>query len=1061
VSDEKREADLERKRVTKMWNRMAADCGRLLSGYKAHCHSKARGIDIVRALLAATARAQPLPTALSPDLPGIQHFQVKLHERLPTSNVLVLGEGDERILRVAPSDRPEDLNLVGHALLRSAKSRTNSRKRYIAADASVGGDKDRPLSELWRLRKADPVLQQVLRAWKRLPGNAGLGDYHVLDHLQALMNEAKPVRTYAPNPQHTNNRHPIELFALRVPGIAREIRVLRRLDGTRLADVHIAPIEDWQLLGVLDQMGRSEIKSESIRQALQAAPETEGERPLRYVNGPIVKQLKEAFEAFQRARQGSYKARHGAAAFVEHLNALCEAAGRGVLVDKASNIRRYIVLPEGSAKPVTLLRRTDERGLAAIRRIRADLSDQAEVVKQLLQRKHLSARRIELRMEAVKATGTASAPRLSPSTEPAGSNARVPQEASELVDLLERVLENKRQGKALLEGVAQATGIPDTEARAWLNADGTLKRSVYKIPRLRGYFELRDELCGLLADLGDTNPQRLPGRPTAAHLVRVLEARIERPEANLGELAHITSLNVEALRTSFTYQDVRLKSGNGALRMLVDYCEHRDALQDAIARAGDLERAATLPVAETPAETFLRRLEGQAYALRLVMSELQADPTLDLAEAVARVSVSIELKDVARRVIGPGGVLRPPDEIVEDLPGLNQALQAAVQPLLAQIAQPPRSNGLSVQLLRRRGPYPAKLVLVNETREAPKSGPAVDYGRRNPTDLEGLYANSPRLIVPPRSFRHERLKQVLRWLSTVIKSQFQGAREVQAYWDTAHGELWLASNISTINRKIADFLANGGLRQMLQEFEPDSFVSREARHAWKLRRLLVDEEPGAAAARPLLAALANGKIRVPTETVIGANTGVPIELHAERRIKRAFEAAHRDEGLKMNWKLVAGTMRPCGTCAKDLGLPANAHRGPFWVSHAGREGYDLDQVIRENIEASIGTFATRTIGGKLNVTANTDSDSDAQGHVHDGRPGKRKVTFLRPAPAPKRLPMPGPSSSAGEKSASASAPGSASRSPTASSEPEAPAVAADLAFLNDHLDPSRWAWPKG
>ena len=256
--------------------------------------------------------------------------------------------------------------------------------------------------------------------------------------------------------------------------------------------------------------------------------------------------------------------------------------------------------------------------------------------------------------------------------------------------------------------------------------------------------------------------------------------------------------------------------------------------------------------------------------------------------------------------------------------------------------------------------------------------------------------------MPPRSYRQERQKQGLRWLSTFLKSRFDKATEVQAYWDAPRGELWVSSNNTGANGEIEAFLKNGGLAQALEELEEDTHASREIRHASRLRQMMKDEGARPPQAREMLAALFAGQVRVPTEAIFNSGSGQRIELHAERRIKQAFEQQHGEGSLDR--RLVAGTMRPCGICAKDLGLPASARRGPFWMSRAATEGHDLVAHAEHDREAGIGTYATRTRDGTLTVAYNTDSDDGTDLDTRDSTLGKRG-TRDRPAGAGEAKPV--------------------------------------------------------
>jgi hypothetical protein len=152
--------------------------------------------------------------------------------------------------------------------------------------------------------------------------------------------------------------------------------------------------------------------------------------------------------------------------------------------------------------------------------------------------------------------------------------------------------------------------------------------------------------------------------------------------------------------------------------------------------------------------------------------------------------------------------------------------------------------------------------------------------------------------------------------------------------------------------------------------------------------MMKDESVRPAQSREMLAALFSGQVRVPRGAIFNPS-GQRIELHAERRIKQAFEEEHGEASLDR--RLVAGTMRPCGICAKDLGLPASARRGPFWMSRAATEGHDLVAHAEHDRDAAIGTYATRTRDGTLTVAYNTDSDDGTDLDDRDSRLGKRPV----------------------------------------------------------------------
>jgi hypothetical protein len=121
--------------------------------------------------------------------------------------------------------------------------------------------------------------------------------------------------------------------------------------------------------------------------------------------------------------------------------------------------------------------------------------------------------------------------------------------------------------------------------------------------------------------------------------------------------------------------------------------------------------------------------------------------------------------------------------------------------------------------------------------------------------------------------------------------------------------------------------------------------------------------------------------------------GRKIDLHAERRIKEAYA---RDSGKALNSQFLAGTMRPCGICAKDLDLPPSVHRGPFWLSRAGQAFYNAHEVVEENVARSVGTYASAGTGVNPSVNYNTDSDSEAEDGVRSKGKAKRKAPSEHP-----------------------------------------------------------------
>ncbi|HET9644131.1 MAG TPA: hypothetical protein VFP68_12405 [Burkholderiaceae bacterium] len=589
-------------------------------------------------------------------------------------------------------------------------------------------------------------------------------------------------------------------------------------------------------------------------------------------------------------------------------------------------------------------------------------------------------------------------------TQAAGKPRRLA-EAQQLVDLLKHVCENKRLNRPLLQDVEKATGISDMQARMWIKPDGTLRRMARAVCDLRGYANWREELCHLLNQLGD--PTELPGWLTVAELVDLFKAHKEHPDATPAALARVLGKNAYSVKLVFNGRHFVLSDNR--LRSLPDYGEYWQALKKAMRDSGHASLANHLPEPETLPETFLRQLDEHLYLIRLVMSEMQSDGSLAVEDAARSVTASLEVKELARRLLTSKGELRSVDEVATDVAGLDpeqlQTLQQQLQRLQTKVVT---ANGMVTRMVKGSGQRPAKVFIVHEPE---KAAPSNVSRQQQLKVLESLYKDDRRLVAKPRSYRGEPEKQVLRWLATVVKTfataQKARAREVQAYWDAEEATVWLSSNKVTANRQLAKLLENTTLIEAMNNEAPQNATPRTMRHVSKLQRALAGTVPeGDDAGKPgtakekrdaVLKAICAGRIRIPTEEIISDKTGKPADLHAERRIRKSFEEAHKKGGRKIDWRLMSGVMRPCGTCAKDLGLPPEAHRGPFWISQGAQAGYDIEEAIRESVEAGIGTTVSELREGGLDLYANTDSESgessesDFEADVHTRRRGKRKA----------------------------------------------------------------------
>ncbi|RLM20194.1 hypothetical protein BIY29_15695 [Brenneria alni] len=253
----------------------------------------------------------------------------------------------------------------------------------------------------------------------------------------------------------------------------------------------------------------------------------------------------------------------------------------------------------------------------------------------------------------------------------------------------------------------------------------------------------------------------------------------------------------------------------------------------------------------------------------------------------------------------------------------------------------------------------------------------VERMRGGPQTLESVYANSPELIRPPRSYESDRERQVLRWLCSALLNAFPASKEVQAYYDRASDEIWISSNSRGANRKIRMLLNEGGLQGELQNQIQagkgnEDMNDRWLRHASRLDNVLHDRSARHPGTDPVLEAIARGGIRVSSERFNFTERGKLIDLHAERRIKQAYEKA---TGSTLDPNRLVGTKRPCGTCAEELQFPDDHRRGPFWQTRAANMLVSTASVMNTNIAKGIPTYISRDRNGQLNLYV-SDSDSD-------------------------------------------------------------------------------------
>jgi len=247
-----------------------------------------------------------------------------------------------------------------------------------------------------------------------------------------------------------------------------------------------------------------------------------------------------------------------------------------------------------------------------------------------------------------------------------------------------------------------------------------------------------------------------------------------------------------------------------------------------------------------------------------------------------------------------------------------------------------------------------------------------------------------------------------------------------------------------INNQLESFLKSGGLEPLLSDAgRPEAATSPAGRQERHIQKLATRMDPASdphpdTPAEDILAAIAERRFAVPTRNY--RSKGNAVELHAERRIANhlALESL-----APLDTSRLAGTMRPCGVCADEIGAGPEVHRGPDWLSRAATFGVDAEDLLARNIREGVATSVSRTRDGRVTFDLDTDSDSDLDGATTRraaGVLGKRKADDSR-------IDEPG-SSSASQAAAGVGSP----------PRPQGVAPPTDdvLGELTRHLDASNW-----
>jgi hypothetical protein len=537
----------------------------------------------------------------------------------------------------------------------------------------------------------------------------------------------------------------------------------------------------------------------------------------------------------------------------------------------------------------------------------------------------------------------------------------------------------------MLSAVAEPLGIDRRMLGAWVTKDGTPAKPLDAFARLPDYELVRGDLQSLFARLGHrevAGSLPAPGdsglhKMTAALLVDVLRTIEQERAGSSGAIGAALGVQPTLIRRYVSLERADLHEPE-MLRNMPDYPQHREALAAALVALGQEQQARALPLPLVDAEQLLKALRNDMPRFVDAMKAMQGNPTLPPREAARQAEL---VPEALTAVMDVGGVLRRRSDVYETLSRLGSHLVPGIDEELARLRAIASGKTQSTAAAREmarfelpaRGSIPGKVFIVR-----PSTG---DPGPKAKNRLEKIYANNEDLVRLPRSYETERPRQMLRWLSTVLKNRFPAAREVQCYFHVGTQQIVLASNTNEANTELAKFFADGGARELAAHADASS-GAREARHAGKLRKALDGSaEPIAATGGELReqvrAALKAGRFHVPLTTF--SERGSTVNLHAERRILRYLRETH---GEAMDRRLLAGTMRPCGTCADELGLGDDERRGPFWLSRPAMAFADTPRIIERNIAKAIGTYVTKTREGKVTTDYDTDSDSD----VDDAKP---------------------------------------------------------------------------
>lgn len=554
--------------------------------------------------------------------------------------------------------------------------------------------------------------------------------------------------------------------------------------------------------------------------------------------------------------------------------------------------------------------------------------------------------------------------------------------------------EPPRRGQNKPDQIATLVGVKKATVESWITTGGRLKRPVDSVARMEGYPALQDALRALFAQLGHGDiAQSLPATAegsirtmTTAQIVEALTMMGEAPQAPLTDIAG--ALKVSRWLVNDYFAANRSLRDPARVERLPDFAENRDALRAALQALGHAEQADCLGFQKIDASTFLHTLRQDFDKIAAAVDALGAESTLSVRESALRADLPVATLAV---IVDEAGHIRNSADIHALLTSFKSYLERGIDEQLERLRnRPPQGAPSATGQVRMkaitfaaRGTLAARVHVVRASSDDPGFG--------SKTRLNGIYANNPDLVQEPRSYEGQRVIQALRWLATTLRAQFPKALEVQCYFHAETGRILVATNSDRVNSSLRTFLSQNGLAAALDNaaVSDAARAERENRHRRNLKNKLAagsQAAKGTDDARRAEAAVFDAIRHRRFDVVVTRyrDRDKFVEMHAERRIKYALQTAYNTD---LDPAFLAGTMRPCGVCADDLGLDRTARRGPFWLSQASQAFVaDTQRIIDANVRDAIGTHVTRPRGQTF-VTADygTESDSDVEAPVSQKR----------------------------------------------------------------------------